>query len=177
MDHGQFWIHVGSTTHWGGSRYKIKQVIQHQNYSPSSFDNDIAILKPFHILPFGDRIQPIPLQPQGAEVPAGTTAWVSGWGVTKEDSQTVSSYLRAVDVRIITDEECKVKYGSNKITSHMMCAQTLYKDSCQGDSGGPLAVDGKLVGVVSWGQGCARSEYPGVYTKVSAMYNWIVQHF
>lgn len=176
MNHSQFWVRVGSTTHWGGSRYKIREVIPHPNYDPNNYDNDIAILKPFHTFPFGDRIQSIPLQPRGIEVLTGTTAWVSGWGVTKEDSQTVSSYLRAVDVRILSDSECKIKYGSNKISSHMMCAQTLYKDSCQGDSGGPLAVEGKLVGIVSWGQGCARPEYPGVYTKVSAMYNWIIRN-
>lgn len=54
------------------------------------------------------------------------------------------------------------------------------KDSCQGDSGGPLFVmpDGTsegavLVGIVSWGFGCADAGVPGVYTRVSSFNPWI----
>lgn len=43
----------------------------------------------------------------------------------------------------------------------------------QGDSGGPLACNNKLVGIVSFGVGCARPDFPGVYTKVSAYTKWI----
>lgn len=61
------------------------------------------------------------------------------------------------------------------ITAGMLCATASnpVRDSCQGDSGGPLVVQGVLVGLVSWGMGCADPNYPGVYTKVSHYASWI----
>ena len=46
-------------------------------------------------------------------------------------------------------------------------------DSCQADSGGPMQCNGKLCGIVSYGQGCARTGYPGVYAKVPTYADWI----
>lgn len=48
----------------------------------------------------------------------------------------------------------------------MFCAGAEGQDSCGGDSGAPATSDGKLVGIVSWGFGCARSTYPGVYVNL-----------
>merc|ERR1712071_570719 len=59
----------------------------------------------------------------------------------------------------------------------MVCAARPTKDSCQGDSGGPLIdkATSKLVGIVSWGYGCAYPNIPGVYAKVQDQIDWIEQ--
>lgn len=70
---------------------------------------------------------------------------------------------------------CNVPY-EGKISESMFCAGFLGeggKDSCQGDSGGPVVVNGVQYGIVSWGRGCARPDFPGVYAKVSAGREWI----
>ncbi|ENN82139.1 hypothetical protein YQE_00221, partial [Dendroctonus ponderosae] len=58
-----------------------------------------------------------------------------------------------------------------------MCAGSPYggRDACQGDSGGPLVVDNILIGIVSWGAGCARPNFPGVYANVPFMREWITE--
>ena len=51
------------------------------------------------------------------------------------------------------------------------------RDSCSGDSGGPLicvhGMEPILYGVISWGDGCARKNSPGFYTKVTNYVGWI----
>lgn len=77
---------------------------------------------------------------------------------------------------LIKQEVCAAAYENfQHLTESMLCAGILKggKDSCQGDSGGPLTVKGQLAGVVSWGQGCARPNFPGVYARLSVLKDWI----
>lgn len=123
---------------------------------------------------FNDKISPIEL-PEEDEVPkAGSIATITGWGALSSGGMT-SKNLQRVKVPIIEQSECVKAYGST-VTDRMICAGLLGvggKDSCQGDSGGPMKVNGKIHGVVSWGQGCASRNYPGVYTRVTAVRQWI----
>ena len=109
----------------------------------------------------------------------GAHLTVAGWGTTTEGGQPSDVPLR-VRVPIVTNAQCNDAYGTGSIAAGMVCAgfPDGQRDSCQGDSGGPLfGVDSNgqyvLVGVVSWGFGCARPGYPGVYTRVSAYKIWI----
>jgi secreted trypsin-like serine protease len=116
----------------------------------------------------------------------GVFAEVSGWGSTSQDNPndgvpasttyTPSDTLRAASVPIIADSTCGSSgvYGSAFQAATMVCAGYLGGgiDTCYGDSGGPLQVglaDGayRLVGITSWGAGCAYQNAPGVYTRVA----------
>ncbi|KAM7325653.1 hypothetical protein ACRRTK_015906 [Alexandromys fortis] len=83
---------------------------------------------------------------------------------------------QCLDAPVLSDSVCHKAYP-RRITSNMFCLGFLEggKDSCQMDSGGPVVCDGKLQGVVSWGDGCAQKGKPGVYTKVCNYLNWIHQ--
>merc|ERR1712080_432321 len=138
--------------------------------------NDIALLKLKEEAVFSDKIKPACL-PTAGQTFHGQSLWVSGWGSTVARSQ--SKLLMKVYVPAVTKASCSASYGSSKIEDNNICAGAKGKDSCQGDSGGPAVwADGAdnqavVVGVVSWGYGCGREGYPGVYTRVSSYLDWI----
>lgn len=73
-----------------------------------------------------------------------------------------------------------VRYCENdQLTSFIVHDSRLYRDvgilMFQGDSGGPLVCDGRVYGLVSWGNGCGDPRFPGVYTAVSRYRRWIDQ--
>ncbi|XP_035302899.1 kallikrein-13 isoform X3 [Cricetulus griseus] len=83
--------------------------------------------------------------------------------------------LQCANIELRSDEECRQVYPG-KITANMLCAGTKEggKDSCEGDSGGPLVCNGKLYGIISWGDfPCGQPNRPGVYTRVSKYLHWI----
>ncbi|GEB51099.1 MULTISPECIES: S1 family peptidase [Streptomyces] len=98
---------------------------------------------------------------------------IAGWGADKEGGDQQTKLLKA-EVPFVDDATCKSAY-SNLIEDEEICAGKLDTggiDSCQGDSGGPMfrkddADQWVQVGIVSWGEGCARPGKPGVYTEVS----------
>ncbi|KAK9885017.1 hypothetical protein WA026_009244 [Henosepilachna vigintioctopunctata] len=158
---------------------KIISILKHKSYlSGGNFDYDIALLKLENHIQFAGEMKPICLPTIGKSF-TGMIGKALGWGATAEYGQ-VSSKLREVDVPIISNEDCRnTKYG-NKITGNMICAgypKEGGKDGCQGDSGGPLQVVNQtknmIVGIVSWGEGCALKNYPGVYTRVNKFVTWI----
>jgi trypsin len=106
-------------------------------------------------------------------------AEVAGWGA-QEEGGNVAKHLSEVNVKQLRTSLCEGAYGRGISASLHVCAgyEQGGKDSCQGDSGGPLIVrDGPtgflLIGVVSFGEGCARAGKPGVYGRTSTYRDWI----
>ncbi|XP_037911282.1 trypsin-3-like [Hermetia illucens] len=169
-------IRVGSLyTTSGGTVVQVDKIIEHPQYNDNIVDYDFSLLQLKPWSPTGVLHDPVRLPKQGADVADGVILTTSGWGNT-QDSSISSASLRAVDVPKYNQEKCNQTYSQfDGVTSRMICAgyKRGGKDACQGDSGGPLALNGTLVGVVSWGYGCAVPEYPGVYARVASVRDWI----
>jgi len=162
-----------------GDRYAVKQIYVHPSYSEFTTDSDVALLE----LEESCDYEQVALVDETLEI-EGMTSTIIGWGNL---SSTVIDYpetLQQVSVPIVSNEECNEAYNqhplyNNAITDTMVCAGYLEggKDSCYGDSGGPLVVYDediwKLAGLVSWGNGCATPGYYGVYTRISAVLDFI----
>lgn len=164
--------------HNGVERRTIQRIITHPDYSQMNYDYDIALLELSQPLEFSNTIQPICLPSSSHVFPSGIACWVTGWGALREGGQA-AQVLQKASVKIINDTVCNM-FTEGQVTSRMMCSGVLAGgvDACQGDSGGPLACfeeSGKWfqAGIVSWGEGCARRNKPGVYSRVTKLRNWI----
>lgn len=168
-------IRAGSTSHGtGGQTRPISRFVNHPYYSSSTLKNDISLLH--FTTPLNTNlptISIIPLPDKAISAPVGSLSQVSGWGATCE-SCSISTALRYVMIPIISNYDCNVAYEGS-VTDGMLCAAYPEgtKDACFGDSGGPATYNNFLEGIVSWGTGCARPNFPGVYTRVSYYRDWI----
>ncbi|KAK7862755.1 hypothetical protein R5R35_002519 [Gryllus longicercus] len=166
-------VRVGSSVrNQGGTVHRIAEYIVHKQYGTNGHDFDIALLRLETPITFSAAAQPVTLEAQGDVVAAGTPAVVTGWG-DLEEKGAAADILQEVEVPIISNSACSEAYVG--ITERMICAgfQAGGYDTCQGDSGGPLVANGRQVGIVSFGRGCARANAPGVYARVAALRAWI----
>ncbi|XP_019893814.1 trypsin alpha-4 [Musca domestica] len=169
-------VRAGSS-YWtsGGVLLSVAAFKNHEGYNPSTMVNDIAVIRLSSSLTMSSTIRPIAL---ATTAPVnGAEATVSGWGTVESGSNSLPTQLKYIDLKIVGRTQCSsATYGYGaEIKATMICAAAAGKDSCQGDSGGPLVSGGLLVGVVSWGYGCAYANYPGVYADVAALRSWVVE--
>lgn len=162
----------GNTDLHGGTVSLPLRQWNHPSYSPSTINNDIAVVT----LATPVTATPIRMTTSGdtASYAGGTSAKLYGWGRTSSQSQDISDTLKSTTLTIHADSTCSGVYGSEYIAGHMVCAGTQSgsdtgtKAACNGDSGGPLVVNNRIVGVVSWGVAdCVEKGYYSVFSKVS----------
>jgi secreted trypsin-like serine protease len=164
----------------GGNTFKVLKKIVHKGYNSTTMANDIALLQLSGKA--ASHLTPLKL-PTAAVIDQiaypGAYVTVTGWGALREGGGGPDA-LYEVSVPVVSNTVCNqtASYGGD-ILSSMLCAgfERGGKDSCQGDSGGPLVSSyrGVLysVGVVSWGDGCARPYKYGVYTRTLSYVGWI----
>lgn len=178
---------------------KVAEVTTHPKYNARNYDNDIAVIKLDEPVEFNEVLHPVCMPTPGRSF-KGETGIVTGWGALKVGGPTSDTlqvgtsqllsvahfsnlfgHLQEVMVPILSQDECRKSRYGNKITDNMLCGgyDEGGKDSCQGDSGGPLHIvpngtrEHQIAGVVSWGEGCAKAGYPGVYARVNRYGTWI----
>ncbi|XP_069713627.1 ovochymase-2 isoform X2 [Phaenicophaeus curvirostris] len=164
----------------------VKQYIIHPSFNKTTMNSDIALLQLAEPLEFNDYVRPVCLPTKEEVVQPSSVCVVTGWGVQEEDREK-GKKLHQLEVPILMLDACQSYYINlpSKVTHRMICAGFPLeegKDSCTGDSGGPLVCPSEdnsgfytLHGITSWGLGCGRKSYPGVYTNVSAFVDWIKQ--
>ncbi|XP_032209863.1 vitamin K-dependent protein C isoform X3 [Mustela erminea] len=163
----------------------IKEILIHPNYSKSTTDNDIALLRLAQPAVLSQTIVPICLPDSGlAErelTQVGQETVVTGWGYRSETKRNRTFVLNFINIPVAPHNEC-IQAMHNMVSENMLCAGILgdARDACEGDSGGPMVASFRgtwfLVGLVSWGEGCGRLHNYGIYTKVSRYLDWIHGH-
>lgn len=160
----------------GGKEIAVSGTWVNPGFDASTNSGDVAVLTLAEALPEQNVIRTA--KAGDPAYASGTAAVVYGWGDTTGNGDYASS-LRSADVTVLPDSSCERAYPGGRTgtyeASSMLCAgepQGGY-DACQGDSGGPLVAQGRLVGLVSWGNGCGRAGSPGVYTRISAALEWM----
>lgn len=151
-----------------GTTSAVTDIWVHPQYQDATQGYDVSVLT------LEAPVEQTPIELATADDPGyapDSEATVLGWGLTSEGGQQ-SDHLQKATVPVTSDDTCSSAYGEYDPDA-MVCAGLPEGgvDACQGDSGGPLVVDGKLIGVTSWGEGCARPGKPGVYARVGAYYD------
>ncbi|POM81306.1 Serine protease trypsin-like protein [Phytophthora palmivora] len=142
-----------------GEQIKVLNMTRHPKYASETNSYDFLVLE----LEKASSFPPVALaKADDSDVSGGGNATVMGWGVTAQGGAQSNELLR------LSTSTSALSFMS--ILEH-------YMDSCQGDSGGPLileqTIEDVLIGVVSWGNGCGRAGYPGVYARVSIARDWL----
>lgn len=155
---------VGSHDLRAARSVRVTESRIHQSFNERTLDYDIAIAV------LAADVAPAVALAEPTFSPS--TAQAIGWGALREGGPA-TTILQQVTLPLVQWSSCRASFPD--LTNRQLCAGRIQggADACQGDSGGPLIVraagaGGALfqIGVVSYGEGCARPGLPGVYTDL-----------
>lgn len=167
--------------------FRVEQIIIHEDFNKEqNYNNDIALMKLLakdgKCAEETDWVKTVCLPPPLQGLQPGATCEIAGYGKEKFGVWYKSQYLKEAQVNLMADDVCQQKnYYGNMVNNNMLCAARpdWSQDACEGDSGGPLVckVGNRLFlfGIISWGDGCAKENKPGVYTRVTNYNKWIAE--
>lgn len=167
------WNHVAIA----GWKINVNKIHVHEQFDCQYFFNDIALLQLKRDIKTGENVNLVKLanttmfdNREPAEVFRGNLCQTAGWGSVQEDDQ-LNRDLKHLHLPLIPTFLCK-KMIRPVIRTHV-CTLLEGMDACVGDAGAPLICNDFQIGIVSWGNGCARKDNPGVYTRVDLFGKWI----
>ncbi|XP_069679935.1 trypsin alpha-like [Periplaneta americana] len=151
----------------GGFVHMASQLLASPQYDYYTLDYDVAVVKVSSPFVYGAGVQPISLA--STEPTVGSEGVVVGWNA-QSPGGSIPTGLQAITVVIVDRDTCNTAVPGG-ITKSMFCAEE--NDVCVTDSGAGLAVNGQLVGIVSWNTGCGTLDSPGVYANVAFLRSFI----
>ncbi|KAM4904254.1 acrosin-like [Sylvia borin] len=168
----------------GAQTRRVKRVLMHQSFNPDDLSYDIALMELDYPVQCSPSIQLACVPNATLTVSELQNCWVAGWGATTARAlgYDASDRLQEAKVQLIDLQLCNSSdWYAGKIQSYNLCAGYPQGniDTCMGDSGGPLMCKDNtaeywwVVGVASWGEGCARARQPGVFISTQHFYDWI----
>ena len=174
----------GPDEHECSALIDVEEVIMHPRYYDEYYTNfDVAIVKlkdaPPCVADGTGRTSTAYLDPEYSQ--PGAVLRAEGWGATDKWAFDYPEKLHEVYLDVMSNADC-AQLLPGKISDNMLCARAPGKDGCVGDSGGPLVYEDEdgttmLVGITSWGpNGCAIWDEPGVWCRVSEVFDWIAEH-
>uniref|UniRef100_A0A8C5N1I5 Ovochymase-2 n=1 Tax=Leptobrachium leishanense TaxID=445787 RepID=A0A8C5N1I5_9ANUR len=164
-------------------RRSVKQIFVPSEFTQSSMDYNIALLRLTEPLQLNTFIRPVCLPENDIQPKPSSVCVITGWGL-HGNGESKAAKLQQLEVPILLQGTCKAYYADRRggITDRMFCAgfpSGKGDYSCTDQSGGPLVcqLDNSrafsVLGIVNWGVNCKENHKPGVYTKVSLFNDWI----
>ncbi|NXJ11320.1 UROK protein, partial [Odontophorus gujanensis] len=166
--------------------FMVDEIISHPDFTDytGGNDNDIALIRirttSGQCAVESNYVRTVCLPEKNLNLYDNTRCEIAGYGKQNSYDIYYAQRLMSATVNLISQDTCKNKYYDNtRVTDNMVCAgdPAWETDACKGDSGGPMVCEHNgrmtLYGIVSWGDGCAKKNKPGVYTRVTRYLNWI----
>uniref|UniRef100_A0A674GCP3 Peptidase S1 domain-containing protein n=1 Tax=Taeniopygia guttata TaxID=59729 RepID=A0A674GCP3_TAEGU len=169
----------------GAAEFQIKQLLKHPAYVAATARNNMVLLELERPVECSDYIQLGCVPDSSLAVPELRTCYIAGWRAAPDSAPGPRPLLQEAKVRLMDAQVCNSsRWYGGAVQPQELCAGYPRGgiDTCQGDIGGPLVCKDKthdhfwLVGLASWGKGCAGARRPGIFTSTQHFHSWICAH-